>query len=326
MSMLMPSEAAGAAVAQAGQALLLCIWRSARHAYPDRGPLSLLRRLRFGWRAWHTREQWRPLREAPADSPLGELVRARAGMVHLVAWPYLYNRWSVGERLATVQSHYHQLEQWPWLKVPLGGRLLLSQLALQDGPPMTLQVDRPPWFAQEGELALSLFDDDTRVYSVVFSFGMHAGRPAMLVGAIQGRSIPGINERYAELTRRLHGCRPRDLVVLALLAVAESLGFEQVHAVDNGSRHHQDPSALRRLELPSADYDEVWRDRGGVASGDGFFLLATGVADRPLDSVPSKKRAMYRRRYELLDHMRADIRRLGAANQPPAEILTAPVR
>jgi uncharacterized protein VirK/YbjX len=49
------------------------------------------------------------------------------------------------------------------------------------------------------------------------------------------------------------------------------------------------------------NYDEVWRDRGGVERDDGFFELPVERQVREIEDVPSKKRQMYRQRYAMMD-------------------------
>lgn len=321
----MPLEPGGAAAALLSLAALWAmVWRGARQAYPDGGPKDLARRARYGWRAWRRRHDWRALREAPAGTPLGQRVQERRGLAHMLAWPYLHSGWTVRDRVDTLVWHYRQLEQWRWLQVPADQRVPVARLAVA-GEALSLQLERPQWFAQEGELTLSLFDAQTRLYSIVFSFGRREGRTVAYVGAIQGRSLPGITERYAELTRRLEGCRPRDLVLQGLQFLAEALQIDQLLAVSDACRHHRDPARWHPQDLPSTDYDAVWRDRGGVPTPDGFFAIGTRHAPRPLDTVPARKRAMYRRRQELLAQVRADIHRLAEANEAPA-VLTEPGR
>lgn len=326
----MPIEPGGAAAALLSLAVLWAmVWQGARQAYPEGGPKDLARRARYSWRAWRHRHEWQQLREAPPASPLGQRVKERSGLAHMLAWPYLHSGWTVRERVDTLVFHYRQVEQWRWLQVPADRRVPLARLDVgadaAEGP-LTLQLERPQWFAQEGELTLSLFEGGTRLYSIVFSFGRREGRTVAFVGAIQGRSLPRINERYADLTRRLHGCRPRDLMLQALQFLAESLLVDQLLAVSDACRHHRDPARRHRLDLASADYDAVWRDRGGTLTADGFFAIDTRYAPRPLDSVPARKRAMYRRRQELLARLRADIQRLAQVNQPPQALLSDPVR
>ncbi|HJV68111.1 VirK/YbjX family protein [Ideonella sp.] len=324
----MPGEVTGLPQAfEPALALWLVIWQGARQAYPALDPLSLVRRLRFGWQAWRKRREWRALRQVPPQSQLGRALQARGGMVHVIAWPYIHRAWSVRQRVDTVVAHYRQIERHLWLQVPFGSRRVLATVGAPEAG-LTLQIDQPSWLAQEGELALNLFDGDLRLYSVGFSFGQRQGQPVVYIGAIQGRSVDGANERYAELTRQLHGCRPRDLVLLALLMIAEAMGIERAYGICDYYRHFRQPRLLARLDthVASADYDEIWRDRGGAETVDGFFAIDTRYSPRPLDEVPTKKRAMYRRRYEMLGELRASLHGRAQANRLPDDLLHTSAR
>lgn len=328
MVAIAPSEVTGLSLAaESALAIWLLIWQGAQRAYPLLGPMSLLRRVRFMWHAWRRRREWRALRHVPPESALGRALATRGGMVHVIAWPYIHRAWSVRQRVDTVVAHYREVDRQPWLQVPPGQRAVLARLPLVQGE-LTLQLDQPAWMAKEGELTLSLFEGDLRLYSVAFSIAQRRGVPVIYVGAIQGRSVDGAQERYVALTRELHGCRPRDLLLQALLMLAESLRIGQVLAVCDFYRQHREPRLFARLDrhIPSANYDEIWRDRGGVETVDGFFAFDTAWAPRTLDTVPAKKRAMYRRRYELLGQLRDTVRALCAGNRAPRDLIDTPPR
>ncbi|MFO1339818.1 MAG: DUF535 family protein [Burkholderiaceae bacterium] len=312
--------------AESALALLFMIWQSARLLHPEKGWRSVLRQLRYAVIAWWTRPDWRVLREEPAHTQFGQVLRARGGRMHLVAWAYLHRRWSVAQRVEVVRQHYALVERTPWLQVPLKGRHVVARLD-EPCPGLSLQLDRPEWIENEGELALSLFKGPKRLYTVALVFGACRGRPAMMIGSIQGVSWEGANATYAELTKQLHGCRPRDLIVHASLCIAESLGLPRAYAISDACRHHR---AARfpggAGHAPTADYDEVWGDRGGVRGNDGFFELDTAFRPRDLNEVPSKKRAMYRRRYDMLGALRADIQHLARANRRPVDLVTEPAQ
>ncbi len=323
-----PTELTGLPVAvEPALVIWLVIWQASRQAYPSLNPLSLLRRLRFIGQAWRRRREWRALRNVTPGTQLAAVMAARRGLVHVVAWPYLHRAWSVRQRVDTVVAHYRQIEAARWLQVPLGTRRVLATLGEPEAG-LTLQIDQPDWLAQEGELALSLFEGDLRLYSMAFSIGQRKGRPVIYIGAIQGRSVEGAGERYAELTRRFHGCRPRDLLVQALFMVAEELGIERAYGICDYYRHFRQPRLLARLDknIRTADYDEIWRDRGGVETVDGFFEMATRFEPRPLEEVAAKKRAMYRRRYEMLGALREDLHNLALANRLPDQLIRSSAR
>lgn len=304
-------------------ALALMIWQSARLVHPEKGWWSLVRRVRYALIAWWTRSDWRALREEPAHTQFGQMLRARGGRMHLVAWAYLHRGWSVAQRVEAVRQHYAFVERTPWLQLPLTGRHVVASLDEQC-PGLTLQLERVEWIENEGEIALSLYQGHKRLYTVALAFGPHRGQPAMLIGAIQGGSWAGANATYAELTKQLHGCRPRDLIVHAALCVAEALALPAAYGISDACRHHRAARFTRNEDLPTADYDAVWSDRGGVLCEDGFFRLDTAFHPRDLNEVPSKKRAMYRRRYDMLGMLRADIHRLARDNRRPVDLVTEP--
>jgi hypothetical protein len=54
-------------------------------------------------------------------------------------------------------------------------------------------------------------------------------------------------------------------------------------------------------------YDSAWLEHHGVPVAGGFFELPTVAARRRHEEIPSRKRAQYRRRYEMLDLLDAQI-------------------
>ncbi len=306
-------------------ALGLALWQSARQMHPDATPRALVKRIRFALRAWWCRDDWAPLRTAAPNSLLGQVVRARHGRMHLVAWAYVHRDWTVRQRVEAVRTHYDFVERHAWLNLPLEGRQRFARIDAAC-PGLSLQFERPEWIGNEGELAISLFRDDVRLYMLSFLFAPVRGRVGMILGAIQGRHDESINAVYAELTRQLHGCRPRDLLVHAALFIGEALGQRRVYAVSDAFRHHRAARWQRDSSVPTADYDQVWGDRGGVPGADGFHEIETAFRPRDLATVASKKRAMYRRRYEMLGALRHDIQALALADRPPQDLILQPAR
>jgi len=55
------------------------------------------------------------------------------------------------------------------------------------------------------------------------------------------------------------------------------------------------------------DYDAIFSEAGGERKN--YWMLPL-IRDTNLDDVPSKKRSMYRKRYEMLDQMALNIQQL----------------
>ena len=54
------------------------------------------------------------------------------------------------------------------------------------------------------------------------------------------------------------------------------------------------------------NYDEFWQENQGQLNGQ-YWQLPLESARKPLEEIASKKRSMYRKRYEMLDEMSKNI-------------------
>jgi len=247
-------------------------------------------------------------------------LQARPELLGVIEWPYIHKAWAPRRRIQAVCSHYEFIEDQAWLHVPLTSRLLLADLAsVRAG--LSLQLERPQWFIREGELTLSLFLDHTRLYSICFTFDKREGQWVAYVGGIQGRNIEAAKEQYADLTKQLHGARPRDFLLVAAGLMCAQVGVKTLLGVSDANRHHRHPYFAGHLDgdRASSVYDDIWSDRGGQATTDGFMAMHVPFECKPLEDVPSKKRAMYRRRYELFEEVAHAISSVAAQGQlvPP---------
>lgn len=68
------------------------------------------------------------------------------------------------------------------------------------------------------------------------------------------------------------------------------------------------------------NYNEIWSDRGGALGPDGFYIIPTGLNVRSLNDVPAKKRAVYRRRYQLFESIQNHFLTVSQTNQPCKDI------
>jgi uncharacterized protein VirK/YbjX len=184
-------------------------------------------------------------------------------------------------------------------------------------PDYSVIIDKPAWSQREGLLAISVFRGNVRLFSVTFSFDNIEGKRTLIIGGVQGRRIEGALEEYRRLTDLAHGLHPRKLLVEILRMIGAEAGVQRILAVSDACRHHRHSffgkNKLRDLPL---DYDEIWRDRGGVETNDGaFFELPLMRLVRDLDDLGElsakkrkKRRHQYRLRYPMLDAIEADIR------------------
>jgi uncharacterized protein VirK/YbjX len=88
---------------------------------------------------------------------------------------------------------------------------------------------------------------------------------------------------------------------MLVMLLAEAMGAEHISAVRMKAHIYQARRySKKKKACLQADYDELWQEFGAVDLDDNFVRLQPAQR-KPLEEVASKKRAMYRRRYEWLD-------------------------
>jgi uncharacterized protein VirK/YbjX len=229
-------------------------------------------------------------------------------MLGFVIWPYIHARWSVARRFESLGEHHAALSlDMQKLKISAANSIVVADLDhVSKG--LRLVVDRAPWCLREGSLVFSQFVDDERLMSLAFSFDALAGERVVYVGGLQGSNAESALNMYRELARPLQGMRSRDFVVKTFQLFTHHLGIGRVLCVGDDVRHHRHPYfGKSKLEDLHLKYDQIWTENAGTPWGDGLFLLPSVPIRRPMSDIAAKNRALYRRRYELMDNIDAEI-------------------
>jgi len=274
-------------------------WNASRHV-----DLSLKERVKFVVAAMRNRFATRQLAAADPRSPLGRLLAEWPNTVGILVWPYQCAAWGVETRVERVKGHQECLGSLPGLSLAPGEKMVVADLS-RYSPGAFLILDRAEWLTREGHLTLSLFKGDFRAFTLSFSL---FGYPdtEVFIGGLQGRQTENALELYRDLTKDFAGLRPRDFILEMLRLFALKIGARHIYAVADSQKIFRH-KYFRNKSTPSLDYDGVWRDRSGEAVADSYFELPLMGSHRPLEEVPTKKRSMYRRRYEMLDEIQASI-------------------
>jgi uncharacterized protein VirK/YbjX len=278
------------------------ILSAAARSYPAGGGLQGVKcRSKLFWRLARDRTSLGPWLEKDSNASLRRRIEMSPALLGFCVWPYIHSGWSVDRRFDALFEHERIVDQvHPLLALAEGDcREVLSLAHLVPG--LRLELDRSPGFFREGGLAFHLCLHEHRLISVAFSLAREQGDLVAYVGAIQGSNRQDAMAIYRQLTKTLHGLRPRDFVLRAFQLLAGALGVTKLLCVADQYRHQHHPyfsDRLRaRIHLP---YDDVWRENGGRPLSSGFFELSVTPAYRGAEEVPSRKRAMYRRRSQML--------------------------
>lgn len=285
---------------------LIWLWRNSTRVWEGKGVQALMRRLEYLMRSLVLSKSLDRFINAAQDSSLRLIMEARPEIVGAVIWPYQCAGWDAATRLDHIYAHYSVTDSIGYpLNVPLTKMLILLDLSnIRSGYHVIL--DRPKWFIREGELVINLFRNEERMFSLAFSCLDDVNGLVSIIGGIQGRDIEGALDEYREMTKATHGMRPRDFLIEIFRMFCGAIGVVKILAVADEYRHHRHPYFGQRLTFPN-NYNDVWEERGGTRYDPMFFELPLVAPQRKIESIAAKKRAMYRRRYDMLHELRDQI-------------------
>jgi len=249
------------------------------------------------------------LSDIPEPQLIQRFLRERPEIRRMVLTPLISARWDAKRRLEIIREHFRIVGQ-------LGGVLAVGpgefiELVNLSGikPGLHATIDAPRWLLRDGILAVSLWLENKRIYTISFCLGYEGGWLVARVGGVQGVANNDAGALYRELTKAAAGIRPRDLLFEIFRSLCRHCGIVHILGISDTTRHHFSAYNTKWIGIDpvNASYDEAWRDRGGHLRDDGFFVIPTKASVRSDDQVPPKKRSMYRTRYRMLDYIAAEL-------------------
>jgi uncharacterized protein VirK/YbjX len=233
-----------------------------------------------------------------ADDPVMSAYRQRdPRLLERHMHRYINAHWHRCDRLAYLQQHYRfakaHLPPGLYELVYAMGHASLGSLTAKDGSLLTLCLRPPIDKGCEGELCLQLCNgNEDPLYSIIFSIADEL--PTVMIGCLQGPRGAHAKDVVRELTRLLHGMRPKQLMLSLVYAFARHYGIERLVAISN------DAHPLRRSGRPLySDYDAFWEEQHGRRIGGGWYALPASLMHKSEAEVSSNHRAAFRRREAL---------------------------
>lgn len=226
---------------------------------------------------------------------------------------YLTRGLSAAGRAAAIISHYDYIDslQSPHLADALTADLpvLLLSFTAKDDAPFYLYASCARKAEREGESTLWLYDgNNTLLASVTFSVADENGQRTLVIGGLQGPRRGVSHEVIKLATRACYGVFPKRMLMEALWQLAKLTDIRAVSGVsDNGHVFRALRYRFSKGRHFHASYDEFWASIDGTQASAWRWQLPLSPERKSLESIASKKRAEYRRRFALLDGIQESI-------------------
>ncbi|WGE36505.1 VirK/YbjX family protein [Actinobacillus genomosp. 1] len=266
--------------------------------YPDQPHKSYrLKRFRFWLRSvLHSVQVKKFSRFVNQHPEFSELLRAYPNYSYPVIHRFLDKRFNAEKRLEIVCDNLtflpQKLAQYHlpplWVKPINFGEVI---------PDFEIRLNINEYQAMEGFWALELRQKSSQQIVYLLTFGKIA--QSLLIGVIQGTNTKNAKDLVKYLTKQCHGLRPAYLLIEVMKLLADTLGYSLL-----GIPHkYQNKSRFIQSKRYTVNYDTLFRESGGLRQE--YWQLPLTL-DKDLTDVPSKKRSMYRKRFEMLEKL-ADV-------------------
>ena len=217
---------------------------------------------------------------------------------------FFYYKSTFNERIELIESHINFLMQTFdenfLLKLYNGEKIELWKMPL-DETLGELQLLLCVETGQRKESLMSLMlrlSDGTPIYQMMFWISKNT----LWIGAMQGPNVEDSREVIKKITKKCHAYRTKNLILYATQIFARSIGLEKIFAVTNYGYYANNHVRIdRKLKTSFSDF---WQECGGTLTDDKRFCeLPLNEIRKSEEEIPVRKRAVYRRRFELLDKL-----------------------
>lgn len=305
------------------------IYPTAQRVFSGAHSNEFIKRLRLSLRAFFHLDTWMRWYGFLETSPFGRIADFYPRIYEKPFRPYLHKDLDSRERCRLLLQHYAFMAKHASLglvdAVLTNQPFLLNERSLGElEQPLVVNLTYAKHMQQEGELTLSVgplasldsFQQHAWIASLTFI--LRRGREGweIAVGGVQGGHAETGKEDAKTATRVFHGLRPKHLLIHVLREIAACWGVARIYGITNAAHSLTRKRYRGRITIKSS-YDELWQEAGGQPDGAGYYLLPVHQARRAMESIPSRKRSQYQRRYRLLDAMGAEIRAKLAPRQVP---------
>ncbi|OON41986.1 hypothetical protein BTJ39_02180 [Izhakiella australiensis] len=256
---------------------------------------------------------YRYLSEMAKNPLFNQIIKAQPGLPCRLQRPWMALGIGLGQKQSSINNHYlqfcHALPRNLIDGYFSDRGAVLAKITGKDQKEFSVKLRAEDFLGKEGEATLQFCDEqNTTLALLTFTLVRYNNKQAIFIGGLQGARNHTPHESIHSATKSCHGLFPKRLLTEAVINLAQQLSAEQVIAVSN--RNHIYASWRYRTKKKDkllADYDEFWQSLGAVQDVKGNFIFPLQMPRKAIEDIASKKRAEYRRRYELLDQISAQI-------------------
>ncbi len=258
-----------------------------------------IKSLKFTLRKKHCEKQIKELENYANKSPFAcQFLSRYHGIPYSLIHLFINKQFNRQQRLNALLHNLQQSEHYFSSQLLDKHQLKICQI----NESLSLVLESNPLCMDEGFWSFSLYNEKAvLLYNTTFAF---LPDNALVITSTQGSNKADAKDIMRQLTKQMHGLRPQQFVIWLIQTLAQKLQIKQLYGIAQNQHIKVRGALKKRITI---DYDKTWQEYGGKLNPQGYWQLPLESIQKPLSEVAAKKRAMYRRRYELQTQLIADL-------------------
>ncbi len=240
-----------------------------------------------------------------------KLLAENAFPVEQMTRAFFYAGSTVAERKQLIMAHYATLEEklrpeW-FAELTRKHANYTIWTSVDEDIDWKAQLFVEPGQRKEGLMAVVMRLNNRHLYQMMFWLSPDKDDELSLwIGAMQGPNMADAKDIIKDITKRSHRYRTKNLILYMTMAVARSFGCRHIYAVSNEGYYAM--NHIRRDRKLKTDFGAFWQEAGGRVTNDPRFYEVPLVEPRKtMEEIPTRKRAVYRKRFAFQDDVDAQI-------------------
>lgn len=223
---------------------------------------------------------------------------------------FFYNGSTLSQRVALIEYHFSYLQKIikeEELKNIYRNKEIYLWKSTDENVDWYTVLMYHPGQRKEGLMALEMRFEGYSLYQMMFWIDQDKNKePALWIGAMQGPNMEHAKDFVKEATKRAYRYRTKNLILYMTMALARALHVKHIYAVSNDGYYAM--NHLRRDRKLKTDFGAFWEEVSGHVTDDSrFYELPLVEPRKTMDEVPTRKRAVYRKRFAFQDNVDAQI-------------------
>lgn len=228
-----------------------------------------------------------------------------------IQYPYLSLHYNKNQQLNALRQHYDWVflnfkEEYYYNEINLFNYSFIDHENQSNLVEISLTFKSP--FEYEGEISIFMKVNGDIQYTLTFLSVIENDLPCLFVGGLQAGKPEVTNlDSLKNLTKIMHGLRPKQLILQALSSIALRMNIHKIIAISNENHVFSKNQRRWSKKKIKTSLNSFWEEFDAEKNDDGNYFFNPLPTEIDLEQIVSKKRSQYRKRQLILNDLNEQI-------------------